>query len=85
MKQLKNDYPKKKGLKKLDCYCEEKIFNGIEKFDKVTDNMNCSKVIISVIFYIIKKIIKYDAIKAGNSKMKYKEYISYMKEGYRHK
>ncbi|KMZ76818.1 hypothetical protein PVIIG_05694 [Plasmodium vivax India VII] len=43
MKVLKRKYPKKKGFKKLDCYCEEKIFNKIENFDKIADNMICSK------------------------------------------
>ncbi|KMZ89613.1 hypothetical protein PVMG_06070 [Plasmodium vivax Mauritania I] len=158
-KELKRDYSKKNRLKKLDYYFEEKIFNGIEKFDKVADNMNCRKrnffkiifrkyflcliffccfvglgiiiptlnninsgitndennkkysilayiasklgteciwlyhvlfftlnlVIILVIIYTIKKIIKYDVIKAGKSKMKSKEYIRFMKVGYRNK
>ncbi|SCA59575.1 Plasmodium exported protein (PHIST), unknown function [Plasmodium vivax] len=43
MKVLKRKYPKKKGFKKLNCYCEEKIFNTIENFDKISDSMNCSK------------------------------------------
>ncbi|KMZ94052.1 hypothetical protein PVMG_02278 [Plasmodium vivax Mauritania I] len=43
MKVLKRKYPKKKGLKRFNCYCEEKIFNEIEKFDKISDSMICSK------------------------------------------
>ncbi|VUZ99903.1 Plasmodium exported protein, unknown function [Plasmodium vivax] len=43
MRVLKRKYPKKKGLKKLDCYCEEKVFNTIENFDKITDSMICRK------------------------------------------
>ncbi|KMZ96434.1 hypothetical protein PVNG_06142 [Plasmodium vivax North Korean] len=43
MRVLKRKYPKKKGLKKLDCYCEEKIFIAIENFDKISDSKICSK------------------------------------------
>ncbi|KMZ95218.1 hypothetical protein PVMG_05136 [Plasmodium vivax Mauritania I] len=42
-KPLKREYSKMKGLKKLDCFCEERIFNAIESFDKTADNMKCSK------------------------------------------
>ncbi|SCA83695.1 Plasmodium exported protein, unknown function [Plasmodium vivax] len=43
MRVLKRKYPKKKGFKKLDCYCEEKVFNAIENFDRIADSMICSK------------------------------------------
>ncbi|KMZ77144.1 hypothetical protein PVIIG_06181 [Plasmodium vivax India VII] len=151
MRVLKRKYPKKKGFKKLDCYCEEKIFNEIENFDKISDSMNCSKrnfikillkkyplclislcffisfgsiipilcvieykkqsnptkkfweymgieeyplriysyfylilwiIIIFTVIYTLLKIIKYDGIKAGKSKMKPKEYLSFIKETY---
>ncbi|KNA02420.1 hypothetical protein PVNG_05041 [Plasmodium vivax North Korean] len=151
-KPLKRDYSKMKGLKKLDCFCEERIFNAIENFDKTADNMKCSKknffkiiykkytsniiifcfficfgniipilntiqykmskgggygsfwnyigirnyyceiyqnllIIIYIILilgsiYILIKIVKYDGIKAGKSKMKAKEYFSFIKKTY---
>ncbi|VVA00326.1 Plasmodium exported protein, unknown function [Plasmodium vivax] len=51
-KPLKRDYSKMKGLKKLDCFCEERVFNAIESFDKTADNMKCSK---KIFFKIILK------------------------------
>ncbi|SCA60866.1 Plasmodium exported protein, unknown function [Plasmodium vivax] len=152
MRVLKRKYPKKKGLKKLDCYCEEKIFKEIENFDKISDSMICSKrnfikilfkkyplclisffffisfgniipilnlydyeetnpnknvtiwqnmgipafpvriysflylilwiIIIFATIYTLIKIVKYDGIKDGKSKMKPKEYLSFIKETY---
>ncbi|SCA82087.1 Protein of unknown function, putative [Plasmodium vivax] len=151
MRVLKRKYHKKKGFKKLDCYCEEKIFNEIENFDKVSDSMICSKgnfikillkkypfclisfcffvsfgsiipilcatkyeesankykpfldylgipeqpfriysyfylilwiIIIFAVIYTLLKIVKYDGIKSGKSKMKSKEYLSFIKETY---
>ncbi|VUZ93680.1 Plasmodium exported protein, unknown function [Plasmodium vivax] len=43
MKDLKRKYRKKNVFKKLDCYCEEKVFNAIKNFDKIADSMTCSK------------------------------------------
>ncbi|KMZ88853.1 hypothetical protein PVBG_05961 [Plasmodium vivax Brazil I] len=42
-KNFKNNYTKKKGLKKLDCYCERKIFNNIDKIYKLAENRNYDK------------------------------------------
>ncbi|CAG9483071.1 unnamed protein product [Plasmodium vivax] len=42
-KKFKNTYAKKKGLKKLDCYCERKIFNNIDKIYKLAENGNYDK------------------------------------------
>ncbi|KMZ89383.1 hypothetical protein PVBG_05979 [Plasmodium vivax Brazil I] len=42
-KNLRRNHSRKKGLKKLDCYCEEKIFKGIEKLDNLAQNMDRSK------------------------------------------
>ncbi|SCA81773.1 Plasmodium exported protein, unknown function, partial [Plasmodium vivax] len=42
-KNLRRNYSQKKGLTKLDCYCEEKIFKGIEKLDNLAQNMDRSK------------------------------------------
>ncbi|CAI7717542.1 Plasmodium exported protein, unknown function [Plasmodium vivax] len=42
-KKLKNTYAKKKGLKKLDYYCERKIFNNIDKIYKLAENGNYDK------------------------------------------
>ncbi|VUZ99791.1 Plasmodium exported protein, unknown function [Plasmodium vivax] len=50
-KILNRNYSKKKGLKKLDCYCEEKIFKGIDKLDKLAQNMDRSKMKISRIIF----------------------------------
>ncbi|KMZ89604.1 hypothetical protein PVMG_05937 [Plasmodium vivax Mauritania I] len=42
-KNLKNTYAKKKGLEKLDCYFEKKIFNNIDKIHKLAENGNYDK------------------------------------------
>ncbi|SCA81990.1 Plasmodium exported protein, unknown function, partial [Plasmodium vivax] len=42
-KILRSNHSKKKGLKKLDCYCEEKIFKGIDKLDNLAQVMDRSK------------------------------------------
>ncbi|KNA02208.1 hypothetical protein PVNG_05531 [Plasmodium vivax North Korean] len=41
---LRRKHSRKKGLKKLDCYCEEKIFKGINKLDNLSQNMDRSKI-----------------------------------------
>ncbi|SCA83515.1 Protein of unknown function, putative [Plasmodium vivax] len=42
-KNFKNTYAKKKGLEKLDFYCEKKIFNNIDKIYKLAENRNYDK------------------------------------------
>ncbi|KMZ82176.1 hypothetical protein PVIIG_03430 [Plasmodium vivax India VII] len=42
-KKFTNTYAKKKGLEKLDCYCEKKIFNNIDKIYKLAKNGNYDK------------------------------------------
>ncbi|VUZ99846.1 Plasmodium exported protein, unknown function [Plasmodium vivax] len=43
-------YAKMKGIKKLDCYCERKIFKGIEKIDKITEGISNKKKLKRIIF-----------------------------------
>ncbi|SCO70727.1 Plasmodium exported protein, unknown function [Plasmodium vivax] len=149
----KNKYAKKKGISKLDCYCEEKIFNRIDEMKKLAKNMGNDKnnfknilhkkygfkftlsclfpyigiiissiygafssesnqgsfvlgtlnipeqaaqsvvgiliilnfIILSVIFYIIIKFIKYEKLKAGKGKMGPKEYYYFCKDLYMNK
>ncbi|KMZ88920.1 hypothetical protein PVBG_06309 [Plasmodium vivax Brazil I] len=42
-KNFKNTYAKKKGLEKLDCYCERKIFMNLDKLHKHFKNENYDK------------------------------------------
>ncbi|VVA00102.1 Plasmodium exported protein, unknown function [Plasmodium vivax] len=42
-KNFKNTYTKKNGLERLDCYCERKIFNNIDKIYKLAENGNYDK------------------------------------------
>ncbi|CAI7718390.1 Tumour-associated protein/Protein of unknown function, putative [Plasmodium vivax] len=42
-KNLKNTYAKKRGLEKLDCYCEKKIFMNLDKLHKLFKNANYDK------------------------------------------
>ncbi|VVA00148.1 Plasmodium exported protein, unknown function [Plasmodium vivax] len=42
-KNFKTTYAKKKGLEKLDYYCEKKIFNNIDKIYKLAENANYDK------------------------------------------
>ncbi|SCA83484.1 Protein of unknown function, putative, partial [Plasmodium vivax] len=46
-KSLKCKYNKKKGLAKLDCYCEKKLFDNLEEIDllakNVKDDRKCFK------------------------------------------
>ncbi|KNA01475.1 hypothetical protein PVNG_04800 [Plasmodium vivax North Korean] len=42
-KKFTNTYAKKKGLEKLDCYCEKKIFNNMDKIHKLAKNGNYDK------------------------------------------
>ncbi|KMZ89382.1 hypothetical protein PVBG_05978 [Plasmodium vivax Brazil I] len=50
-KKMNSRLNKKKGLNKLDCYCENKIFNSMDKFDKLVENMNSNKGIIKNILF----------------------------------
>ncbi|KMZ95498.1 hypothetical protein PVMG_05805 [Plasmodium vivax Mauritania I] len=50
-KKLRRNHSKKKGLRKLDCYCEEKIFKGIDKLDNLAQNMDRSKMKITRIIF----------------------------------
>ncbi|KNA02262.1 hypothetical protein PVNG_04493 [Plasmodium vivax North Korean] len=50
-KNLRRNLSKKNGLKKLDCYCEEKIFKGIDKLDNLAQNMDRSKTKITRIIF----------------------------------
>ncbi|KMZ89803.1 hypothetical protein PVMG_06191 [Plasmodium vivax Mauritania I] len=42
-KNFKTTYAKKKGLEKLDYYCEKKIFKNIDKIYKLAENRNYDK------------------------------------------
>ncbi|CAI7724194.1 Plasmodium exported protein, unknown function [Plasmodium vivax] len=42
-KNFKNTYTKKNGLERLDCYCEKKIFNNMDKIHKLAKNGNYDK------------------------------------------
>ncbi|KNA00885.1 hypothetical protein PVNG_06135 [Plasmodium vivax North Korean] len=42
-KRYKNRYSKKKGLAKLDCYCEKKIFNKIDEIYELSRSMQNDK------------------------------------------
>ncbi|VUZ99602.1 Plasmodium exported protein, unknown function [Plasmodium vivax] len=48
----KHRYAKKKGLSKLDCYCEKKLFDKIDDINKVSEKMHNDKK------RLIKKILK---------------------------
>ncbi|VUZ99792.1 Plasmodium exported protein, unknown function [Plasmodium vivax] len=50
-KNMNSRLKKKKGIMKLDCYCENKIFNSMDKFDKLVENMNSNKGIINKILF----------------------------------
>ncbi|KMZ95076.1 hypothetical protein PVMG_05603 [Plasmodium vivax Mauritania I] len=43
MKNYKRRYEKKKGLYKLDCYCEKKLFDKINYIEKLSDKMKSDK------------------------------------------
>ncbi|VVA00256.1 Plasmodium exported protein, unknown function [Plasmodium vivax] len=43
LKSYKSRYAKKKGLKKLDCYYEKKLFSTINKLEKHMEKNNLSK------------------------------------------
>ncbi|KMZ96376.1 hypothetical protein PVNG_06153, partial [Plasmodium vivax North Korean] len=42
-KGYKHRYSKKKGLAKLDCYCENKLFRRIDELYKLADSMKNDK------------------------------------------
>ncbi|GAW82010.1 variable surface protein [Plasmodium gonderi] len=43
MKSYKDGYSKRIGLGKFDCYCENKIFRGIDKMNKLVNTPNMTK------------------------------------------
>ncbi|KMZ85855.1 hypothetical protein PVBG_03320 [Plasmodium vivax Brazil I] len=43
-------YAKKKGIEKWDCYCERKIFKGIEKIDKLAEGISNKKKLKRIIY-----------------------------------
>ncbi|KMZ77381.1 hypothetical protein PVIIG_06271 [Plasmodium vivax India VII] len=43
LKSYNSRYTKEKGIKKLDCYCEKKIFKSIYKISKLAEQKNISK------------------------------------------
>ncbi|KMZ76961.1 hypothetical protein PVIIG_05732 [Plasmodium vivax India VII] len=45
------DHSKKKFLKKLDCYYEEKIYKEIDKLDNLAQNMDRSKMKLTRIIF----------------------------------
>ncbi|KMZ86071.1 hypothetical protein PVMG_06141 [Plasmodium vivax Mauritania I] len=50
LKSYKNRYSKKKGLSKLDCYCEKVLFNKFNEIKKLVEHKNYSKnKIVSII------------------------------------
>ncbi|VUZ99738.1 Plasmodium exported protein, unknown function [Plasmodium vivax] len=51
LKCYKERYAKKNGLKKLDCYCEKKLFNSIEKVMKIAEEKNFNMKRIKRIVY----------------------------------
>ncbi|CAG9473011.1 unnamed protein product [Plasmodium vivax] len=51
MNGYKKRYSKRKGLSKMDCYCEQKIFKSIDKIHKHIDNMNSTKGILKKVIY----------------------------------
>ncbi|KMZ96392.1 hypothetical protein PVNG_06303 [Plasmodium vivax North Korean] len=51
MNDYKNRYPKKKGLRKLDCYCENEIYKRIAKIDKFAKNVRNNKGILKKKLY----------------------------------
>ncbi|KMZ96026.1 hypothetical protein PVNG_06258 [Plasmodium vivax North Korean] len=51
MNDYKNRYPKKKGLRKLDCYCENKIYERLAKIDKFAENVKNNRGILKKLSY----------------------------------
>ncbi|KMZ89595.1 hypothetical protein PVBG_06301 [Plasmodium vivax Brazil I] len=51
MNDYKNRYTEKKGLSKLDCYCENEIYKSIAKFDKFAQNVRNNKGILKNLLY----------------------------------
>ncbi|EDL42653.1 variable surface protein Vir11, putative [Plasmodium vivax] len=52
MKNYKSRYEKKKGLSKLDCYCEKSVFDKINYIEKLSEKMRSDKKVFK------KKILK---------------------------
>ncbi|SCA83692.1 Protein of unknown function, putative, partial [Plasmodium vivax] len=51
LKSYKSRYAKKKGLKKFDCYYEKKIFNSINKIEKMVQHKNLTKKHLKKLLY----------------------------------
>ncbi|SCO71516.1 Plasmodium exported protein, unknown function [Plasmodium vivax] len=51
MNEYKKRYSKRKGLSKLDCYCEHKIFKSFDKIHKHIENMNSTRGILKKLIY----------------------------------
>ncbi|KMZ95008.1 hypothetical protein PVMG_05769 [Plasmodium vivax Mauritania I] len=58
-KSLNYRYSKKKGIEKFDCYCERKIFKGIEKIDKLAEGISNKKKLKRIIYkkYMLRIIL----------------------------
>ncbi|VVA00156.1 Plasmodium exported protein, unknown function [Plasmodium vivax] len=51
LKGYKSRYAKKKGLKRFDCYYEKKIFNSINKIEKMVEHKNINKKNLKKLLY----------------------------------
>ncbi|KMZ76873.1 hypothetical protein PVIIG_05683, partial [Plasmodium vivax India VII] len=51
MNEYKKRYSKRKGLSKMDCYCEQKLFKSIDKIHKHIENTNSTKGILKKLLY----------------------------------
>ncbi|KMZ77294.1 hypothetical protein PVIIG_06523 [Plasmodium vivax India VII] len=51
LKSYKSRYAKKKGLKGFDCYYEKKLFNSINKIEKMVEHKKLSKKNIKKLLY----------------------------------
>ncbi|VUZ99992.1 Plasmodium exported protein, unknown function [Plasmodium vivax] len=56
---FKDRYYKKRGLKKLDCYYEKKLFSSFLKVEKLAKQKNISKRIIIYIIYVLPLILSF--------------------------
>ncbi|KMZ83285.1 hypothetical protein PVBG_06054 [Plasmodium vivax Brazil I] len=83
IKKLEHEYPNKKGLKRLDCHYEKKLFGEIYELDKIAGNMKSKnsyfkKVILkrySLRFFIFSLVILFGIVESIVFK-----YCDYIKE-----
>ncbi|KNA01514.1 variable surface protein Vir10 [Plasmodium vivax North Korean] len=63
-KSFQCKYNKKKGLAKLDCYCEKKIFDKLDNICDLAKRVNDKKKTYKkvLLFYIMIKMIKYERL-----------------------